>query len=123
METSSGYNSSDSSDALEKDEFKNVLMQMMSYLRERAASRDSLRKFAMANASGPGNQTIYGLAQCTLDLSNKDCDICLSGAFSDISKCCDGKRGGRVVRPSWYIRFGAYSFFEASAYNNAQPFV
>ncbi|XP_028803260.1 putative receptor-like protein kinase At4g00960 [Neltuma alba] len=56
METSPSYNSSDSSDALEKDEFKNVLMQMMSYLRERAASRDSFRKFAVANVSGPGNQ-------------------------------------------------------------------
>ncbi|XP_028804668.1 cysteine-rich receptor-like protein kinase 27 [Neltuma alba] len=67
----------------------------MSYLRERAASRDYLRKFAVANASGPGNQTIYSLAQCTPDLSNKDCDICLRGAISDISKCCDGKRGKR----------------------------
>ncbi|XP_028777905.1 putative receptor-like protein kinase At4g00960 [Neltuma alba] len=123
METSPGYNSSDSSDALEKDEFKNVLMQMMSYLRERAASGDSLRKFAVANASCPGNQTMYGLAQCTPNLSNKDCDICLSGAISDISKCCDGKRGGRVVRPSCYIRFGPDSFFDASAYNNTQSFV
>ncbi|XP_028803257.1 putative receptor-like protein kinase At4g00960 [Neltuma alba] len=123
METSPSYNSSDSSDALEKDEFKNVLMQMMSYLRERAASRDSFRKFAVANVSGPGNQTMYGLAQCTPDLSNKDCDICLSGEISDISKCCDGKRGGQVVPPSCYIRFRLDSFFDASAYNNTQPFV
>ncbi|XP_028778508.1 putative receptor-like protein kinase At4g00960 [Neltuma alba] len=129
METSPGYNSLlDSSDALEKDEFKNVLMQMMSYLREKAASGDSLRKFAVANASGPGNQTIYGLAQCTPDLSNKDCDICLRRAISDISKCCDGKRGGRVVQPSCNIRFGPdsvgpNSVFDASAYNNTQPFV
>ncbi|KAI9114690.1 hypothetical protein K1719_014388 [Acacia pycnantha] len=106
-------------DALQKDQFKFVVTQLMKFLREKAASGDSIHKFAAANATGPSNQTIFGLAQCTPDLSIKDCDICLDGAISEIPKCCDGMKGGRVVRPSCNIRYETYSFFDPAA---SQPF-
>ncbi|XP_028777912.1 cysteine-rich repeat secretory protein 38 [Neltuma alba] len=106
-------------DALQKDQFKFVVTELMKFLREKAAAGDSIRKFAAANATGPSNQTIYGLAQCTPDLSSKDCNICLNGAISEIPKCCDGMKGGRVVRPSCNIRYETYSFFDPAA---SQPF-
>ncbi|XP_028778513.1 cysteine-rich repeat secretory protein 38-like [Neltuma alba] len=102
-------------DALQKDQFKLVVTELMKFLREKAASDDSVRKFAAANATGPSNQTIYGPAQCTPDLSSKDCNNCLNGAISEIPKWCDGMKGRRVVRPSCNIRYETYSFFDPAA--------
>ncbi|XP_028791522.1 cysteine-rich repeat secretory protein 38-like [Neltuma alba] len=102
-------------DALQKDQFNFVVTELMKFLREKAASHNSVQKFAAANATGPSNQTIYGPAQCTPDLLNKDCNNCLNGAISEIPKCCDGMKGGRVVRPSCNIRYETYSFFDPTA--------
>ena len=41
-------------------------------------------------------KTLYGLTQCTRDLSSADCKICLD-ASSDVPSYCDGKEGRRVV--------------------------
>ncbi|CAK7355393.1 unnamed protein product [Dovyalis caffra] len=43
------------------------------------------------------SKKLYGLAQCTRDLSSLDCKKCLDGAINELPSCCDGKRGGRVV--------------------------
>jgi hypothetical protein len=55
--------------------------------------------------------SLYALAQCTPDLSEQECNHCLLGAFESIPQCCDGKEGGRVVRPSCNIRFENYPFY------------
>ncbi|XP_028792257.1 cysteine-rich receptor-like protein kinase 25 isoform X1 [Neltuma alba] len=120
METSPYFYLWNTQDALEKDQFQSVVTKMMNLLRDRASSGSSIRKFAAANATGPSNQTIYGLVQCTPDLSQNICRACLNGAISEIPKCCNGNRGGRVVRPSCNIRYETYSFFDLAA---AQPFI
>lgn len=53
---------------------------------------------------------LYGLAQCTRDLSATDCKKCLDGAISELPNCCDGKRGGRVVGGSCNFRYELYPF-------------
>ncbi|XP_028792105.1 putative receptor-like protein kinase At4g00960 [Neltuma alba] len=111
METSPSFSLWSTHDALQKDQFKNVLAQLMSSLRVTAATGDSMRKFAAANVSGPSNQTIFGLAQCTPDLSNDDCNVCLNWAINQIPKCCDGQTGGRVATPSCNVRYETYKFF------------
>ncbi|KAL8160063.1 hypothetical protein V2J09_001600 [Rumex salicifolius] len=40
---------------------------------------------------------LYGLVQCTRDLTNNDCKKCLDDAIEELPNCCDGKQGGRVV--------------------------
>ncbi|KAI4298606.1 hypothetical protein L6164_032143 [Bauhinia variegata] len=94
------------------EEFNQVLTDFLDRLRSKAASGDSLRKYAAANTTGSSSQTIYGLVQCTPDLSEQECNDCLVGA---ISECCDGKGGGRVFRPSCMYRYETFRFSEPTA--------
>ncbi|KNA06697.1 hypothetical protein SOVF_178630 [Spinacia oleracea] len=57
---------------------------------------------------------LYGLAQCTQDLSSKDCKICLDEAISELPSCCDGRQGGRVVGGSCNVRYEVYPFLNSS---------
>ena len=43
------------------------------------------------------SRNLYGLVQCTGDLSGNDCTKCLEGATKQQPDCCDGKHGGRVI--------------------------
>ncbi|XP_042520960.1 cysteine-rich repeat secretory protein 38-like [Macadamia integrifolia] len=57
-----------------------------------------------------GSEKLYGLVQCTRDLSSASCKKCLDSAISDLPYCCDGKRGGRVVGGSCNFRYELYAF-------------
>ncbi|KAI9114685.1 hypothetical protein K1719_014383 [Acacia pycnantha] len=105
--------------ALEQEQFQSVVTKMMNFLRDRAASGNSVRKFAAANTTAPSNQAIHGLVQCSPDLSENDCRACLNAAISEIPKCCNGMKGGRVLGPSCNLRYESYVFFDVAA---AQPF-
>ncbi|KAF3451641.1 hypothetical protein FNV43_RR07736 [Rhamnella rubrinervis] len=71
-----------------------------------------LRKYAAGNALfAPNFQTIYALVQCTPDLSKIECENCLGDAFSAISQCCIGKRGGQAIYPSCKIRYELNQFY------------
>ncbi|ONI02206.1 hypothetical protein PRUPE_6G183400 [Prunus persica] len=57
-------------------------------------------------------RTIYGLAQCSPDLSEQVCNECLVGAFGDILQCCYGREGGRVLNPSCTVRYESARFYD-----------
>ncbi|XP_022140077.1 cysteine-rich receptor-like protein kinase 26 [Momordica charantia] len=78
-----------------------------------ATAGDSRVKFAIGNATVPRFPTIYGLAQCTPDLSRRQCNECLVGALPLIRECCDGKKGGRVLRPSCHFRYESYPLLQS----------
>ncbi|XP_072955761.1 antimicrobial ginkbilobin-2-like protein [Typha angustifolia] len=70
--------------------------------------------FATGEAKiGEGSKKLYGLAQCTKDLSGGDCKTCLQTAISLLPSCCNGKQGGRVLGGSCTIRYELYLFFDA----------
>ncbi|XP_052179039.1 cysteine-rich repeat secretory protein 38-like [Diospyros lotus] len=58
----------------------------------------------------PLNKIVYGLVQCTRDLSGNDCKKCLEGIVSEFPDCCEGKQGGRVVGGSCNFRYEVYPF-------------
>ncbi|KAJ9690095.1 hypothetical protein PVL29_012646 [Vitis rotundifolia] len=103
------------------EDFNQVLGNLMASLRSKAASGDSRRKFATGEANVTSFESIYGLMQCTPDLSESSCRNCLEGATNEIPTCCDSKRGGRVVRPSCNLRFETYLFYEYTAANAPPP--
>ncbi|XP_017413360.1 cysteine-rich receptor-like protein kinase 44 isoform X2 [Vigna angularis] len=112
METSPGYYWWNLVNVTELNQFSQVLGNLMKQLRGIAASGDSRRKYAAAeNATALNFQTVYGAVQCTPDLSQQECDQCLEGAISEIPNCCNGKVGGRVLRPSCNLRFETYRFY------------
>ncbi|KAK1300488.1 Cysteine-rich repeat secretory protein 38 [Acorus calamus] len=47
---------------------------------------------------------LYGLVQCTKDLSEGDCLSCLTQSIADLPGCCSGKIGARVISLSCYLR-------------------
>ncbi|KMT06271.1 hypothetical protein BVRB_7g161960 [Beta vulgaris subsp. vulgaris] len=56
---------------------------------------------------------LYGLAQCTRDLSSKNCKICLDEAINKLPTCCDGSQGGRTVGGSCNVRYEIYPFINS----------
>ncbi|KAL9355652.1 hypothetical protein Peur_053622 [Populus x canadensis] len=93
------------------DQFNRALLTLARRLRSTAASGNSLRKFATGTELIAGFRTLFGLVQCTPDLSKQQCDNCLAGAFQEIAVCCGGKQGAIIITPSCNIRFEVYPFF------------
>ena len=112
METSPLFYMSEITNATDMDQFNQVLGNLMRNLTGIAASGDSRRKYAAANATAPNSQTIYGAVQCTPDLSGQDCNSCVVEAFSRITTCCVGKISGRVAAPSCNIRYENFRFYD-----------
>ncbi|KAK7357559.1 hypothetical protein VNO80_16849 [Phaseolus coccineus] len=109
--------------ATQAEEFNRVLRDLLDGMRSRAASGDSQSKYATANAKGPDDKTIFGLAQCTPDLSEQDCNNCLIESIEEFRNCCDSKIGARVVRPSCNLRYEtSFQFYGAPAYAPSPSF-
>ncbi|KAG6392302.1 hypothetical protein SASPL_146517 [Salvia splendens] len=111
MESRPVYSLMNTQNVTNPDRFRSDLRTLLDDLRRRAAGGSSTRKVAAGNATGPDFQMIFGLVQCSPDLSSQDCTSCLVGAISGIPQCCDGKRGGRVLWPSCNLRFETVPFF------------
>ncbi|XP_037495300.1 cysteine-rich repeat secretory protein 38 [Jatropha curcas] len=60
---------------------------------------------------------IYGMAQCTRDLSNMECKKCLDDAINELPSCCSGKKGARVVTGSCNVRYKLYPFVNVPKVN------
>ncbi|KAM4097985.1 hypothetical protein ACJW30_07G043200 [Castanea mollissima] len=75
----------------------------------------TVKKYGVGELNlGLGESTkLYGLAQCTWDLSTTECFQCLDDAMGQLPSCCDGKQGGRVVGGSCNIRYEIYPFVSA----------
>ncbi|KAM1456041.1 hypothetical protein FF1_005118 [Malus domestica] len=89
------------SNATDPEEFDLVFNLFLDTLTGKAASGDSLKKFAAGH--------------CTPDLGKKSCSDCLKGAISKIPECCGGKQGGRVLKPSCNLRFETNLFYNFTA--------
>ncbi|KAK7343546.1 hypothetical protein VNO77_12356 [Canavalia gladiata] len=99
-------------DAPKAEQFNQAVKKLLDSLRTMAASGDSRRKYAASTATGPDDQVIYGLAQCTPDLSESQCDNCLVQSIAELPLCCDNRIGTRIIRPSCYVRYEtAYPFY------------
>ncbi|KAI8556152.1 hypothetical protein RHMOL_Rhmol05G0229700 [Rhododendron molle] len=97
--------------------FSEFLREVMNNIANRASSDGSGKKFATAEAYYTPLQQVCGLAQCTPDLSDSDCNNCLRGG---ISKLPYAKLGAQVLFPSCYIRYEMYLFYNAS-FGGAPP--
>ncbi|XP_022641393.1 cysteine-rich receptor-like protein kinase 10 isoform X2 [Vigna radiata var. radiata] len=78
---------------------------------EAANSSNGAKLYATKQANISGFQTLYCLTQCTPDLSPQDCRRCLSDVIGDLSWCCPGSQGGRVLYPSCNFRYELYPFY------------
>ncbi|XP_028767831.1 cysteine-rich receptor-like protein kinase 25 [Neltuma alba] len=85
------------------------------------ASEGGSKKFATKTVEYDAFQTLYTMAQCTLDISEIDCLMCLSNSISNLPICCNGKVGGVTLTPSCYLRYEMYPFYQEPAPPPALP--
>lgn len=95
---------------------KSFLRVLYTTLNESAdEAANSSRLYGTKEAKISGFQSLYCLTQCTPDLSPQDCRKCLSGVIGDLSWCCPGSQGGRVLYPSCNFRFELYPFYRTTS--------
>jgi hypothetical protein len=123
LETGPAYYANNMLNATDLNEFNQVVRNLLDNLTNKASSGDSSLKYAADSARGPNDQTIYGLVQCTPDLSESDCNSCLVQSIARIPiDCCKDKIGGRVVRPSCNMRFEtSFLFYDPIATTPPPP--
>ncbi|GAB2298803.1 hypothetical protein Dimus_032881 [Dionaea muscipula] len=91
-------------------QFSQTLSKLLKSLQTQAASGDSHLKFATGEANVSDFVQLYGLVQCTPDLSQLDCFNCLAQMISEIPICCNGSQGARFLQPSCFLRYEIYKF-------------
>ncbi|XP_058197644.1 cysteine-rich receptor-like protein kinase 10 isoform X8 [Rhododendron vialii] len=95
--------------------FTEILGEVMDDIVNQASSSDSGKKFATGEATNsslrPVLQPVYGIAQCTPDLSDLDCNGCLQ---KGVSLFPEATIGVRVVFPSCNIQYEDFQFYDAS---------
>ncbi|KAG9145668.1 hypothetical protein Leryth_018721 [Lithospermum erythrorhizon] len=93
------------------DRFNGVLQSLFDNLRGRAAFEGPLRKYATGNTSLTNFQYLYGLVQCTPDLSADQCSNCLIETAQKIINFVNGAEGGRILGASCILRYEVNPFF------------
>jgi hypothetical protein len=94
--------------------FDKVLTYLLNNISSEAASDPSKRMFATGEIKVSRKETIYGLVQCTRDISQSLCFSCLVQALGDLHTCCDSRQGGIIVSVNCNVRFQLHKFYNAS---------
>ncbi|KAJ4981077.1 hypothetical protein NE237_031914 [Protea cynaroides] len=91
--------------------FNEKVGDLMDNLSTAAAASPS--KFATGRTSSEIDfQFVYGMLQCTSDLSDNNCYLCLRTIIADIPNCCNGRSGGNARTVSCILRYDSYPFFD-----------
>ncbi|XP_034697319.1 cysteine-rich repeat secretory protein 38-like [Vitis riparia] len=103
------YNVKNKTDSGERD--VGALSLMYKLVSEAPDSEDMV---SIKNETSVNNASLmlYGLAQCTRDISDASCSSCLVELSSEIDKCCQEKVGWRVLGPNCNIRYERYLFYD-----------
>ncbi|MQM09991.1 hypothetical protein Taro_042877 [Colocasia esculenta] len=89
-----------------------VLGGLLRGLRERAVR--SPRLFAAGKENVTSFREIYGLVQCTRDITPDVCHSCLTYMFQYTNTCCANLQEARQMGASCFLRFQANRFYNAS---------
>jgi len=101
---------------LQSKRFYSALRSVLNVLpKEAALSLGGFNKYAVKQEDASASVSLYGLAQCTPDLSVGDCRRCIADAVGEFPKdCCGGSIGETVFFPSCFVRFETYPFYQHS---------
>ncbi|KAL1201611.1 Cysteine-rich receptor-like protein kinase 10 [Cardamine amara subsp. amara] len=100
----------------QKDQFRDLVLSTMNQAAIDAAN--SSRKFDARKANFTALQNLYGLVQCTPDLTRQDCLRCLQQSINQLPT---DKIGGRFIVHSCSSRYELYSFYNESAITLPPP--
>ncbi|CAA0396223.1 unnamed protein product [Arabidopsis thaliana] len=102
-------------DQNQMNRFKDFVSSTMNQAAVKAAS--SPRKFYTVKATWTALQTLYGLVQCTPDLTRQDCFSCLE---SSIKLMPLYKTGGRTLYSSCNSRYELFAFYNETTVRTQQ---
>ncbi|MCL7044086.1 hypothetical protein MKW94_009864 [Papaver nudicaule] len=97
-----------------RDEFNKTVAGLMDKLVRASTLTENSHQFATGEANFTASKKIYGLVQCTPDILSSDCKNCLSRVVRNLSECCHGKVGARVLNPTCNFRYELYPFYESN---------
>ncbi|KAH0871023.1 hypothetical protein HID58_078045 [Brassica napus] len=100
----------------QNDQFRDLILSTMNQAASEAA--DSPRKFDARKADWTASQSLYGLVQCTPDLTRQDCLSCLQQGINQLPT---DNIGGRFLVPSCSSRYELYAFYNESAITTPPP--
>ncbi|WRX27041.1 Gnk2-homologous domain - like 10 [Theobroma cacao] len=95
------------------DHFNDVLTFLMNNISTEAAALSKIM-FGFGEIKFNKKETIYGLVQCSRDISGSKCQTCLDSALGDLKACCYSRTGGTVLSRNCNVRFQMYHFYNAS---------
>ncbi|XP_020521615.1 cysteine-rich receptor-like protein kinase 10 [Amborella trichopoda] len=101
------------------DSFNSVLGHLLGELSDKASEGGS--RFAAGSSTVSDFQSVYGLVQCTRDLSQSDCKTCFEEAVAQIARCCAGRVSALIGSGSCVVRFGSSLFYNWTAVEAAPP--
>ncbi|KAL5578969.1 hypothetical protein UlMin_011411, partial [Ulmus minor] len=93
------------------DQFNKVMKYLMKNLTSETAMNPSKNMFATGEIKFSKSIKIYGLSQCTRDMSKDNCYSCFQFALTELYKCCSSREGGIVVSRNCNLRFQLYRFY------------
>ncbi|XP_021294290.1 cysteine-rich repeat secretory protein 38-like [Herrania umbratica] len=111
IDNQNGFYMSNLQNVSDPQSFNQKTEELLSQLANEAYATPKL--YATGETELDGSQELYGLTQCTRDLSSSDCKKCLDGIIGELPSCCDGKEGGRVIVGSCNFRYEIYPFVNA----------
>ncbi|KAM0021682.1 putative protein kinase RLK-Pelle-DLSV family [Helianthus debilis subsp. tardiflorus] len=85
---------------------------LLSALLPEASGGGQFRKYSSLNITPPGFWTIYGMMQCTPELSEMECSECLYGAVNLVQPL-NRSLGAKLFRPSCFLQYENYSFYDS----------
>ncbi|XP_018468506.1 cysteine-rich receptor-like protein kinase 10 isoform X1 [Raphanus sativus] len=98
------------------ERFSNVLMATLNQAVTDAVK--SSRKFDARKAYVTESLTVYGLVQCTPDMTRQDCMTCLQISINQLPI---DRIGGRFILANCNSRFETYPFYNETAVKSPQP--
>ncbi|XP_020091832.1 cysteine-rich receptor-like protein kinase 6 [Ananas comosus] len=99
----------------DSNRFNRLVAALMNAMADRAAN-DTKRRYATGEVTNftQLNPTIYGLVQCTPDLSASDCRQCLGGLIGEMPNFLAGRLGGRILGTRCNFRYEVYPFYDGA---------
>ncbi|CAF2070912.1 BnaC01g14610D [Brassica napus] len=98
------------------ERFSNVLLSTLNQAVTDAVK--SSRKFDARKANVTASLTVYGLVQCTPDMTRQDCTTCLQISINQLPI---DRVGGSFILPNCNSRFETYPFYNETAVKTPQP--
>nr|XP_011459860.1 PREDICTED: cysteine-rich receptor-like protein kinase 29 [Fragaria vesca subsp. vesca] len=109
------YKSNDKVSSSVELDFNKRLTKLFERLISEAAKGSGALKFAVGHSNAPVSSgiTIYGLAQCSPDLSEEDCNGCLIKGLGLLPSCC--YNSWTYYSASCSLRYDPYLFYDAAS--------